>query len=1083
MTETTKTRKKDPQPLEVPYPSKVALPARRPAIVRRQRLIDLLTGSLERRVTLVGAPAGYGKSTLLLDAAQTWEVPVCWYSLDERDRDEDLLLRYFLASGQRQFPGFGADLARALYEEGTPAPDRIVDLMVTAAQSVDQRFVMVLDDFHFLDEAPEDLNQILNSWLPRLPGNCHLVLSGRTRPDLVTLPLMSARQEVATVRGGDFAFSCEEVVQLYREALGKEIPLDEAQHLADVTEGWAAALILMADRVEEARTVTALEQLRGSDTLYQYIKLEQYDPLPDDAKDLLTGCAALRTFDEKALNKLLGVQDAEERLNYLERRSLFVSGSDGAEDGYRLNNLFRGFLVSHLRAQDPGRFRELNLTAADLREQAENWEEAVYHCVQAGEWDRIVRITERVGWRLFEEGKWDTLADWLEAVPAEEMAAQPKLILWKARILHYLNQIDRALALLAQAIVSLEANGDSGSLAEALVTKGMCLRVKGDYQESKEALAKARSLLLKNDGRTSLLTEARKELGITYSMCGELAHAEQELKGVLEIYEAQGDMYNIAHASDQLACALALAGRIAEGTGYMEEARQRWTKLGNDQRLIQTLINLGMLYYLQGDFEQAEAVFRQGVEKARSGTNERPEVYLLASLADIKRDTGEYTSALELYGSSLEQAWGLDDAYIRIYVMDAIANTYRLMGNIGDGESWSRRAQAEAVKRGGPLELGLCSVTEGLLLRQKGLLKEAVDVLETALEQFKEADAKREVGKAYFHLAEVYFSLKRKRLALECLDVTAKAVRQLGYDHFLVVEAGRAPLLVQYAAAHKLADGYFGQLLKVIKTPSQSQSADVESEVEDGTTTVLAYGLGNLRVEIDGREITDLEWRSEKSKEMFFFFLCNRRPLRKEEIVAAIWPDLAEEKTNSAFHSTMYRLRKALYTDCIAKDSGHYILDPRGRFVFDVETFQKAVQQAESLLSPGGPEAMKLLEKALDAYEGPFAPEFFSEWVETIRWQTEEQFMRLLTTLAGKYSEAGEYKRSAEICQRILDVDEYNEAAWYRLLSNYIQSGQVEAAKYSYNRYAQIVSESLGEEEMPEFEEMEKEITQGEKSR
>ena len=118
---------------------------------------------------------------------------------------------------------------------------------------------------------------------------------------------------------------------------------------------------------------------------------------------------------------------------------------------FRYHRLFRAFLVSQLRSRDSDRFRELNLKAAALMEKAQEWEEAVYHYIQAGAWERIVQVTDRVGWRMFEEGRWDTLADWLEAVPVEELAQQPRLVLWKARILHYLNQIDRALALLEQA--------------------------------------------------------------------------------------------------------------------------------------------------------------------------------------------------------------------------------------------------------------------------------------------------------------------------------------------------------------------------------------------------------------------------------------------------------------------------------------------------------------------------------------------------------------------------------------------------------------------------------------------------------
>src|SRR3989337_2316872 len=540
------------QPASVPYPPTLTLPARRPAIIHRQRLIDLLSEHVSRRITIVTAPAGYGKTTLLLDFAESWDAPVCWYALDERDRDLQTFLTYWVACGREQFPSFGQAVEQALSAPADVSPERWVDLMVTAVQDVGRPFVLVFDDFHYVDETPPELRQILEGWMYRLPADCHVVLVTRTQPDLTVLPLMTVRQEVAVVKAEDFAFTCDEVAQLYRDVLNKEISLDDAQHLADVTEGWAAALILMTDKVQAARTSISLEQLKISDTLCQYINLEQFSVQPPEVREFLTASALPRTIEPKWLNELLDIENSEELLAYLERRNLFVTREGADSQRYRYHKLFRAFLVCRLRTEEPQRFQELNQKAAAMFERERRWEEAVYHLLQASAWEGIVNVTERVGRELFEQGRWDTLADWLEAIPPEELAAQPKLALWKARILQHLNQLDQALTVLSRPIQSFEAGEDWTSLAEALVIKGMCLRLKGGHNESKEALAKARSLLLEHDGPTSLLTEARVELGRTLSLCGELEPARRELKSVLDVYEAKGDVYKIAYVSDLL---------------------------------------------------------------------------------------------------------------------------------------------------------------------------------------------------------------------------------------------------------------------------------------------------------------------------------------------------------------------------------------------------------------------------------------------------------------------------------------------------------------------------------------------------
>jgi ATP/maltotriose-dependent transcriptional regulator MalT/DNA-binding SARP family transcriptional activator len=1055
--------------LGVPYPSKVSLPARRPAIVKRDRLTAALEKGAEGRITVISAPAGYGKTTLLLDYAQESKDPVCWYGLDERDCDLDTFLRYLIAAGRQEFPNFAEELERVLDSGEDPSPEQLVDLLVEATESVPRRVVFVLDDFHFLDSISDTFQEVLNGWLYRLPYECHVVLSGRTQPQLGLLPLMSARQEVEWIIAKDFSFTCEEVAQLFRDVLGQEIALDDAQHLADLTEGWAAALVLMADKVEMARTSISLEQLRRSDTLFQYMSLEQFDPLPEDIQEFLLGSAIGRTLAEPVINELLGIKDAEDKLHYLERRNLFVVREKG---GFRYHRLFRAFLISRFRTLDPERFIDLSRHSAELHENASRWEDAVYQYMQVGDWGKVVEITERVGWRLFEEGRWETLAEWLDAVPAVELESQPKLVLWKARVLHYVNQIDRSLSLVAGAIEAFHEREEWIPLAEALVTKGMCLRVKGDYEDSKQELEKARGLLVEHDGPVALLTEARKELGFTLGMSGDFSSALIELRGAFDVYDAQGDVHNIAEVSENLGNALMALGRLSDAAPYLERAKQRWARIGNEGRLVRTLNNLGMLYYLLGDYEQAESVFRQALAIAETRPSSKAESYLLACLADIRRDQGQLDDALEMYKSALDASDELDEAYIRIYTMGAIANTHRMKGDIAAAHSWAGRTNAEAEERGGVFEKGLCRMTTGLIERDQGDLKGAVTALEEAIELLEKASATRELASANLYLAGAYFSLKKKRVALELLERAATLVSELGYDHFLLVEARRNPLLIQYAGANKVADGYFAKVLTLM-TGTDGES-DPGSDAAFGGPVANVQGFGKPTVEFSGREITDLEWRSEKSKEMFFFFLCSRRPLRKDEIVAALWPDLPDDKTTSVFHSNMYRLRKALYSDCIAKDSGRYVLDPQGRFVFDVEEFQQALEKADGL-EPGDDNRISLMEKALKLYRGQFAPDFFSEWAENLRWQTDEQYMSLLATLTSAYTEAKEYKKSADLCQRILELDEFNEAAWQRLMTNYVLSDQIEAAKYSYNRYVQIISEGI-DGDVPDFEDVRREI-------
>ncbi len=1071
-----RTTKGGSAPSGVLYPAKVDVPARIPAIVHRERLISALSEIPEKRVIIVTAPAGYGKTTLLSEFALSRKEPVCWLSIDERDVDPATFLQYFLEAGARLFPGFNAG-AEAVTGKLTAAA--ITDILVTAVRSANADLIFILDDFHELDKAPTELWKGVEGWLARMPDTCHVILAGRTQPQLAPVPALITRQQAKMVRASDFAFTVDEVANLFRDVLHKEISLDDSQQLANLSEGWAGAIVLMGQAYEPGRRLPALERLNKTDTLYQYITLEQVEPQPEDMKKFLEGTSVLLTMDAETADQLLGIDDSEVKIDQLLNLNLITPCEDDPTS-YRYHRLLRASLIHRFRSSDPKRFRQVNEKAASLREHRLKWEDAVYHLIQAGSWNKVVEVTGRVGQRMIEEGRWDTLADWLENVPPEALAAEPRLLLWKARTYRYLNQLDRALALVAEGTEMFEARDDKIGLAEAMMTKGTCLRVKGDYSGALDVLLQAKAVLEEHEASVSLLYRARMELGLTLGRAGALNEAIQELNAVVAYYESQGDKYNIAVTTTELAAYLGESGRVAEAIIHLERARSLCEDLNNSQFLLQVLNNLGTSYYWQGDFAKAEEIFQRGLEKAKASGSLKEEVYLLTCLADVRKDTGEHKLALDTYTAALDDAWAVSDAYIRVYLMDAIADSCRLLGNLTDAISWAERAKVEAEKTGGALELGICLLTEGLIMRQQEEHKAAIDCLERAVPFLRDKGAHRELAIAYFQLACIYFAINKKRLCLDALETCAEIVKELGYDHFLMLEAQRNPLVIQYAAANKLADGYYTRMLKLIKTPGNTAAAEGEAEAGDDSTAdaIRVSAFGHAAVWVRGREVTDLEWRSEKGKEMFFFFLANRRPLRKEEIVTALWPDLPDEKTTSAFHSNMYRLRKALYQEVIAKDSGRYALDPNSRFIFDVEEFQDALARADDL--KGSPEAIPLLEKAASLYQGQFAPDFYTEWAENLRWQLEEQHMGLLSTLAGAYNATGEFKKSADVCQRIIELDEYNEAGWYRLMSNYVQSGQVEAAKYCYNRYVQILAKDEEmDDEAPEFDDLVAEIKGG----
>lgn len=1000
-----------------------------------------------------------------MDFLRVLDRPACWGTLNERDGDPTTLLQHLGLALQQKFPALGEGFPKQNGGKASPDWEPLLGALLDAiCCRAAEPFVLVLDDFHCLDDSPTAL-EVVAALLLRLPDHCHLIISGRTWPRLSVLPLLTARQEVGRVDASLLALTADELSQYSSQALGRPVAGEEAQRLLEASGGWIAALLLAADGGGATPAPTGL--------LGQFLEAEVWAPQPAAVQRFMLRTSVLRQLAPSLCDQLLGSTDSSESLALLERRNLCFPQAREEEVVYRYHPLVRRFLTERLRAQASAEWQDQHLKAASLYERAAQWEEAIFHYGEVGAWNLAARLLDAAGGEMLRQGRWQELAQWVDAIPAGQLETEPRALLWRAKVLQQMNQLDQALQAVDRAALLLTAGRDWPAVAEALVVQATCLRLKGDYGAAGEACTRACSLLVQNGGSIAALTEARKELGITYAMAGQLPQAVQALREALEAYELRGDSQNIAHVSDQLGGTLLLMGRLSEAAGYLEKARQRWRRLSNQPRLVQTLNNLGVLYSLQGEYDRAEDALREGLQRAEEQGYTRAKAYLLATAADLQRQRGQPRAALDLYRRCLDLAHEMEEMYLAIYATDGLANVQRLLGDLRQAETLIDHALAQAEDRGGVFEMGLCQMSAGLIQLDKGEAKEATACLERAVELLGQGDAKQELAKARFYLAEAYFRQHRKSAATHCLEQAAALAEELGHLHFLAPVVGRAPLLLQYAVARKAGGGFYHRLLQLLREPAPA--GEEATPIANALPAVEARALGQTSVLLDGREISDLEWRSEKSKEMFFYFLSHPRPLRKEEVVAALWPDLPEEKCNSAFHSNLYRLRQALYPECVVKQGGRYLLNPQRRFWYDVAEFQGLARAAEAA-GDGGAEGADALEKALALYRGAFASDFYSDWAEALRWQLEEQHLRLAATLAARYLEAGDYQRAGDLYRRILEQDEYNESAWYRLMRTYLEGGQVEAAKYCYQRYSALLRE-LGEAPAIEFTTLCKRIT------
>jgi ATP/maltotriose-dependent transcriptional regulator MalT/DNA-binding SARP family transcriptional activator len=1047
------------------FVTKILVPRRRADTIRRQRLLDILYGNLDHRLTVIHAPAGYGKTTLLVDFVHDLAMPVCWLSLDEEDRDQGTFLRYLLLSLRHRLQGLDAGMELATAPDGRPGPadaHHVVGQIVTALhRNVGEPVAIILDDFHSVDGC-DAVTQLTNLLLTRLPPNCHLIVCGRTKPSLPALLRLEGQREVATINAAMLAFTVEETKRYYSQIHAVELAEEDAKKLASLTEGWVAALALLPAGGALPNDLAAVTPEKA----FEYLAAEVFDGLDSEFQQFLLAVSVLNEVDVELCDTLLARSDSQRILREIEARNLFLTPVDRADMRWRFHPLFQEFLVSRFRRDQPEAFRTTSVMAGQLLAAKGNWGEAVRHFADGGRWDQAAFIVEQAAPQALAEGRWQTIAGWLETFPPLTLSTYPKLVLWRARILYQLAQPDKALEAAAATIPSLQGRGDKVSLAEAYTVRGMALRLKGEHGEAAESCRCAVALLTTADGPVKSLAEARKQLGGVYLDQGFLALALDEFKAVLDIYESSGDVANAAFAHECAGLALGKLGQLSSAGVHLERARRAWQGLGNHKELATVLNNLGMLYYVQGETEKALALFHDAVDKARRSGHRRAEAYAVASIADIERDRGAYDMAVEKYNLALDLAGDLGDTTLCTQVLTSLGDTHRLCGDLHRADILIRQAAADAEERESWYELGIAETSLGLLVRQRGDGPQAVVHLDHAAGLLSTCQAKREQAIALYHLGEtLFFSRRGRSKAMHALEEAARLSRDLGYDYFLAQRALSAPEVIQYAASKRIEAGFYRILLE--RSPSHRgprQARPGPRHPKRGTFPhVNVFALGPMEVFIGRRRVLDFEWQSEKSKEMFLFLLLHREPARKEEVVTALWPDLPRDKCNSSFHSTLYRLRRALYTECVVEQSGRYVLSPDGRFWCDASQFESRVRKAEQI-EHGTTRRVQSLRQAVNLYRGPLGNEFYSDWLEPERRRLEDMCVRSLARLAQHERQRNNHSEAAALYEKAVCLDPVNESLWYQLIETLGQAGQIEAAARCYRQYAETIRDQLGEE-------------------
>src|SRR5215212_7088467 len=424
--------------------AKLYVPRYRANAVPRSRLHERLDEGARRDLTVVSAPAGFGKTTLLADWSQRSELLVAWVSLDERDDDPARFLLYLIAAIETIYEGFGTTTRAFLGSlESREELEPVLTALSNEILELPRDFVLVLDDYHSV--RPETIHDVLAFLLDHRPPPMHLVIAGRTSPPL-PLPRLRARGRLTELGAPDLRFTHEEAADFLGRTMGLDLAAERVAALEKGTEGWIAGLQLAAhtlkDREQEFHSMEAIAG--GARHVFDYLADEVLSRQPQDVREFLLKTSIVETLSSPLCEALTDRTDGQEMLEWLESNNLFLVPLDDEGRYYRYHHLFAAFLRERLKRERPDAILELHRRAGLWEEADGCLSGAIEHALAAEDFERAADLIEE------ETGVRRTYVDaslllrWLGTLPEDLVRQRPKLCLLYAWALAHSGALEDA---------------------------------------------------------------------------------------------------------------------------------------------------------------------------------------------------------------------------------------------------------------------------------------------------------------------------------------------------------------------------------------------------------------------------------------------------------------------------------------------------------------------------------------------------------------------------------------------------------------------------------------------------------------
>lgn len=1073
--------------------AKILPPEVPPSFLPRPGLEARLAEAMDRRLTLMVAGPGFGKSTVL--SAWSRDVRCAWYSVDRSDRVFPVFGRGLIDALRVRLPGVPPDLIRAV--EATAGPDadeaaRADALAGMLCEALDRELTtdlaLVLDDVHEIGED-RPMSTLIEGLVRQAPGRFHLVLSSRSDPPF-PVGRLRGRGQVMDIGPAQLRFEPDEVRALLEALLeGADPVLAERVHA--MTEGWPAAVRLAAEALrgvpeeEWPRTLEGVRRPGGP--LFAYLAEEVFSREPEEVRDLVRVAAAFDRFSP-ALCEALGVQSPEKTIEGLLRRGLFLEPRGGADGWYGLNPLIRDFARERW-VQDAGERAEALGRAAGWFEANGLLEEAMRSYAGIGDRTAVAGILESHGAQILASGAVETVlraqellpddlatptilqlegqarmvrGDWEGALAAFRLAASdaedlPPGLAWRmGQIHHFRGELDEALEVYGRGRTGTDEHRDEALLLASMATvhwlrgdaeacRALAVRAAeaaeaADDPQAEAAVHTTRAMLAALDGD-------RRANDAHYLRALDAAERAHDTLQIIRIRANRASRFNEEGEYEEALRELDIAIGLAEVTGFAA-----FLGLGLSNRA-ESRFRLGALDQALTDYRSSRAIYQ------RIGS--RMVCYPLGGLGDVYRERGDLALARAAYEEAVAVAGEAGDVQ---GLVPAKAGLARVLAE--DDLDRARSLAREAVGSGPGM--GYVSA-----LLSEGWVELAAGDREAAARAGTEAASVARVRRDRAGLAEalVLETLSDARPAerMDLVEEAASIWRELG-DPLGTAKAemalGRLAGTPRGTAQAERAEAVLRSL--GVRVGVRAAAGIVSAVDRTERPPVAIQALGGFRVLRDGRPVPLSDWQSKKARDLLKLLVARRgRPAPRDFLMEALWPEEDPGKLANRLSVALTTVRSVLDPDrrfaqevFVQADKDAVRLDP-SEVEIDVERFLADASEGLRRLGEGRTdEAVTLLSAAEATYTGDFLEEnAYDDWAVPLREEARATYVAVARALAQGAVDRREHDAAVRFFLRIAERDPYDEEAHLGLVRVLSISGSHGEARRHYRMYRSRMEE------------------------